>query len=86
MYLAPKMLLRYGDVEAVAVTMSIGDKVVDLKSEQPKKIVEATRPKKWWESPLVMQSEKISLKPDALLPREKTPFAFVNWDDYEGAQ
>jgi hypothetical protein len=81
MYLPPKMLLRHGGVVAVAVEMSIDDKVVDLKTEQTKKL-----PANWWKSPEVLQSEKISLKPDALLPREKTPFAFVNWDDYEGAQ
>ena len=81
MYLAPKMLLRYGSVVAVAVEMSIDDKVVDLKTEQSKKL-----PANWWKSPEVMQSEKIALKPDTLLPREKTPFVFVNWDDYEGAQ
>jgi hypothetical protein len=81
MYLPPKMLLRHGGVVAVAVEMSIDDKVVDLKTEQTKKL-----PANWWKSPEVLQSDKISLKPDALLPREKTPFAFVNWDDYEGAQ
>jgi len=81
MYLMPKMLSRYGSVVAVAVEMSIGGAVVDLKTEQMRKL-----PANWWKSPEVMQSAKIAVKTDALLPREKTPFAFVNWDDYEGAQ
>lgn len=74
MFLRPNTLLRYGEVVAVAVEiMGRGEQVAVSHSELPK----AKLPPDWWKSP------RVTAKDGYLLSRDKTPFAFVNCDDYE---
>lgn len=67
-FVHPSTLLRYGEVEAVAVVLSKSEQVVGMMSQPPS-------PKRWWEDyPPV---------PNMVLKRGETPWALINYDDYE---
>ena len=67
-FVHPNTLLRYGDVDTVAVVMSKQDQLIGMAS-QPE------NPKRWWED--------YQPVPGLVLRRTETPFALVNFDDYE---
>ena len=67
-YVHPSMLKRYGKIEAVAVEFSFGGRVVAVDSTQPGY-------KKW--------AEQLAPKLGFVLPPTQTPFALLNYDDYE---
>jgi hypothetical protein len=68
MYLHPSTLARYGDVEGIAVVVSSQGRVVAMES-QPKSA------QRWWEQYPPVDGY--------VLNRMQTPFAMVNFDDYE---
>ncbi len=79
-FLRPTALLRYGEVVAVAAEIKVDGREVDVISE--------TRPKpelpdQWWKNPRVVDSENVSVRNGYLLDRSKSPWAYVNIDDYE---
>lgn len=70
-YLHPSTLARYGDVEAVAVLIEVGGRLVASES------LPASN-KRWW--------EQLSPVDGILLNRMQTPFAMINFDDYEAVK
>lgn len=75
--LPPGPLMRYGDgFVGLAVEFTSGDgKPLDTKSE-----VEGTLQQDWWKKTEI--TDKLN-KRDGLVDRSKTPFSFINVDDYE---
>lgn len=71
MYLHPSTLARYGDVERVAVVISAQGRVVAMESLP----ASTTR---WW--------EQLTPVDGYVLNRTQTPFAMINFDDYEAVK
>ncbi len=71
MYLHPSTLARYGDVERVAVIVNAAGRVVAMES-----LPAATT--RWW--------EQLSPVEGYVLNRMQTPFAMINFDDYEAVK
>jgi hypothetical protein len=67
-FVHPSTLLRYGEVEAVAVVLSKAEQVIGMMSQPPS-------PKRWWED--------YQPVPNMVLKRGDTPWALINYDDYE---
>ena len=67
-YLHPSTLARYGDVERVAVVISVQGRPVAMES-----LPSSNR--RWW--------EELPPVDGYLLNRMQTPFAMINFDDYE---
>jgi hypothetical protein len=67
-FVHPSTMLRYGDVEAVAVVLSKSEQVIGMMSQPPS-------PKRWWED--------YQPVPNMVLKRGETPWALINYDDYE---
>lgn len=68
MYLHPSTLARYGDVEGVAVVVSALGQVVAIETIPAAKT-------RWWEQRAPVDGY--------VLNRMQTPFAMINFDDYE---
>lgn len=68
MYLHPSTLARYGEVERVAVVVSVQGQVVDIAGEPKPK-------RRWW--------EEFSPQDGYVLNRMETPYAMINFDNYE---
>lgn len=68
MYLHPSTLARYGEVERVAVIVRVQGRVVAMASEP-------SSPQRWWEQLTPVQG--------LVLNRMETPFAMINFDNYE---
>ncbi len=68
MYLHPSTLLRYGDVQSVAVVIRVQGRVVAMASEP-------SSTQRWWEQLTPVQG--------LVLNRMQTPFAMINFDNYE---
>ena len=80
---APNALKRLGKPLGICVQMSVGDKVVAVKSNETGILKKYP---KWWENPQVIDTSinKVLDKPSGLLQaREKTVFAYVDMDSYE---
>ena len=67
-FVHPSTLLRYGDVETVAVVVSKAEQVLGMLSQPPST-------KRWW--------EENSPVPNMVLKRSDTPWALINVDDFE---
>ncbi|TAN37546.1 MAG: hypothetical protein EPN23_05145 [Verrucomicrobia bacterium] len=67
-FVHPSTLLRYGDVDAVAVVVLKQDLLIGMLSQPPSA-------KRWWED-----YQPVS---GLVLKRSDTPFALINYDDYE---
>jgi hypothetical protein len=80
MLLRPSALKRYGAVVAVAVEIMHEGKVVAVESDQESKL---NFPVQWWNNPQVTENPSVTVRSGYLLDRSKTPFALVNYDDYE---
>jgi hypothetical protein len=76
MYLRPVALARYGEVAAMAVEVVYKGEVAETKADE-RMIAGAKLAKEWWKSP------QLTVKEGYILNRAQTPFAFVNYDDYE---
>lgn len=76
MYVRPATLERNGDVVAIAVEAVIKGETTTVASEGrlPQGM---TLPADWW------KTTKLVPKDGHLLNRNQTPFAFINYDDYE---
>lgn len=68
MYLHPSTLARYGDVEAIAVLVTFKGQLVAMESQPPSQ-------ERWW--------ERLAPVDGFILNRMETPFAMINFDDYE---
>jgi len=79
-FLRPSALRRYGDVGAVAVEVLHGGKVIAEAGEQS---IQGLPREQWWREPRVVESKAVTVKDGYLLDKSKTPFVFVNIDDYE---
>lgn len=67
-FVHPTTLLRFGDVDQVAVVISRQDQLIAMSSQPP-------NTKRWWED---------FSKPESLVMRRSdTPWAVLNYDDYE---
>ncbi len=78
-FLRPTALKRYGDVFAVAAVFTVDGKVVAETSES----TNSRLPKDWWKNQQVMGRPDMVVRNGYLLNRSKTPWAFINYDDYE---
>lgn len=79
-YLHPNTIKRYGDVVAVAVEISTGGTLMDVDSDVDKGV---KLPEKWWQDPNVLNSDSVTVREGYLMNRWQTPFAYVNFDDFE---
>lgn len=68
MYLHPSTLARYGDVKGIAVIIKQQGRVLTISSEPPTQ-------QRWW--------EMLAPVSGLVLNRMQTPFAMINFDDYE---
>jgi len=68
MYLHPSTLARYGDVEQVAVLIYVKGQLAALESRPSSQ-------ERWW--------ERLTPQEGYLLNRLETPFAMLNFDNYE---
>ena len=67
-FVHPSTLMRYGEVEMVAVLATKSDQLIGMLS-QPQS------PKRWWED--------YQPVPNMVLKRGDTPWAVINYDDFE---
>ncbi|MCX7008338.1 MAG: hypothetical protein NTY53_14005, partial [Kiritimatiellaeota bacterium] len=67
-FVHPSTMARYGEVEAVAVVVSKADQVIGMLSQPPSA-------KRWWED--------YQPVPNMVLKRSDTPWAMINYDDFE---
>lgn len=69
-YIHPSTASRFGEIERVAVQVSVGGRMVAMEG-----VPANTVQQRWWES--------FSPQTGYLLNRKETPFAMINFDDYE---
>lgn len=67
-FVHPSTLMRYGEVESVAVVLSKSEQVIGMLSQPPSA-------KRWWED--------YQPVPNMVLKRSDTPWALINYDDNE---
>lgn len=80
-YLRPTAILRYGELEAVAVEIRHAGEVIAAATDiSPGAKLPSGE---WWTNPVVTESPITTLRTGYLLDREHSPFALVNIDDYE---
>ncbi len=77
-FLRPAGLKRFGRVVACAAIVSIGGQVAAAPNES-----NVDLPENWWENPVVLDSPALTIRDGYLLDRKETPWAFINYDDYE---
>jgi hypothetical protein len=75
-FLRPVALKRYGNPIAVATVFSVNGKVVAVESQESEKL-----PSKWWSDQRVI--DRAEMRKGYLLDRAKSPWALVDYDDYE---
>jgi len=68
MYLHPSTIARYGEVQGVACVVKVQGRTVAIGTQPSSK-------QRWW--------EQLTPQPGLLLDRYQTPFAMINFDDYE---
>ena len=73
-FVRPTTLARYGDVIGAAVEVLHNGEVVGVRSVEVSLIAQE---KEWWKNP------KLTARDGVLLNRNQTPFAYVNYDDYD---
>ncbi len=81
-FLRPNTIKRYGELVAVAVEILYEGKTVAIESDTAAKHI----PPDWWQNPRVTENPAVTVRDGYLLARSKTPFAFINVDDYEAEQ
>lgn len=69
-YIHPSTLARYGEVERVAALVNIGGRLVGMEG-----LPSGSTSTRWW--------EQLQPQDGFLLNRTQTPFAMINFDDYE---
>lgn len=84
MFLHPRTIEKLGDIVAVAVEISYGAETVKKSEVSNKSQLEPRLAAgEWWKSDEIRKSEKVTLRAGLLLNRMETPFAYVNYWDYE---
>lgn len=78
-YIRPNALARLGDVVGVAVEAQVKGEVVSSYSEG-KLGPNVKLPQDWWLNP------KLAPKEGYIVDKSRTPFALVNFDDYEATK
>lgn len=73
-YLHPSTLARFGAVERVAAVVSVGGRMVAMEGEPA---LAGPNPR-WW--------EQLTPQDGYLMNRMQTPFAMINFDDYEAVK
>lgn len=76
-FLSPSAVERYGAPERAGAELFITDRALRL-MDQPAGIANSMSGEPWWRTP----GAGVVNVPDRLLSREKTPFAFVAFDNY----
>jgi hypothetical protein len=71
MFIHPSTLSRYGDVQAIAVLMTVQGRLIAMESKPPSN-------QRWWEA--------LQPQDGYLLNRMQTPFAMLYFDDYEAVK
>jgi len=69
-YLHPSTVSRFGEVERMAVLVNVGGRLVAMDG-----LPAGTAQQRWW--------EQLAPQDGYLLNRMQTPFAMINFDDYE---
>ncbi len=69
-YLHPSTIARFGEVERVAAVVNVGGRLVAMEGKPDGSVSQ-----RWW--------EQLSPQDGYLLNRMQTPFAMINFDDYE---
>lgn len=72
-FIHPSTIARYGDVERVAVQVSVGGRLVAMDG-----LPQGSASQRWW--------EQLNPQEGYLLNRMQTPFAMINFDDYEAVK
>lgn len=72
-YLHPSTLARFGDVERVAALVNVGGRLVAIDG-----LPSGSASSRWW--------EQLPPQDGYLLNRMQTPFAMINFDDYEAVK
>lgn len=80
-FLRPAAVARYGPPVALAVEVTYEGNVVAMDGA-----ASMTLPENWWRDPNILQSDNLVRREGYLVPRSQTPFALLNWDDYEVAR
>jgi len=75
MFLRPPAVERYGEIVAMAVEIYVGGEIVAQESQQPKDFAQEWKKK--------TDQPGVKSRPGYLLDRSQTPFALVNYGDYE---
>ena len=85
--LGPAAVLRYGTPVALTVEIAAADGTA-LASESviEGKAIPPDLQADWWKNPRVVENQGVSKRDGYLVDRSKTPFAFVNADDYEAVK
>lgn len=79
-FIHPNIVKRYGMPVAAAVEITMGGKVMAVESQDDRSL---KLPERWWQDPKIVQSDNVVSREGYLLDRADTPFALVNYDDYE---
>lgn len=72
-FIHPSTIARYGDVERVAVQVNVGGRLVAMDG-----LPQGSASQRWW--------EQLNPQDGYLLNRMQTPFAMINFDDYEAVK
>lgn len=85
--LSPNAVLRYGVPVALTVEISAADGTA-LASESAfeGKAIPPDLQADWWKNPKVTDNAGVTKRDGYLTDRSKTPFAFINADDYEAVK
>ncbi|MEI6563364.1 MAG: hypothetical protein WCO42_03540 [bacterium] len=75
-YIRPAALERFGDIVGVAVEAVVKGEVVSALTEG-RLSPQAPLPFEWWKNP------RLAPKEGYILDKSKTPFALINFDEYE---
>ncbi|TFH16652.1 MAG: hypothetical protein E4H02_05050 [Lentisphaerales bacterium] len=80
MYLHPRTIAKLGDIVAVAIEITYGTETVWKSDESPQARLADGQ---WWKSQEIRNSDQVTLRSGLLLNRGETPFAYVNYWDFE---
>ena len=80
-FLKPAAIARYGKIVAIAVEINAGGIAIE-----PDSIVDMQLPKDWWKNKSIIDSDAVTARDGYLVPRNRSPWALVNMDDYEDIQ
>lgn len=77
-FLRPSAIKRFGEPIAIAAVFSVKGREIDSVSQETESM-----PEKWWKNPRVTDRDIVTVRNGYLLDRSKSPWAMVNYDNYE---